>query len=82
MADGQVIPSSNYMYTDGLLTLPSGTGYSLTVPAASISQNPTNGRRYGISRYACHYGKRNHLNLSPEFIQHSEWVESMKRNRI
>ena len=43
MADGQVIPSSNYMYTDGLLTLPSGTGYSLTVPAASISQNPTTG---------------------------------------
>ncbi len=43
MAGGQVIPSSNYMYTDGLLTLPSGTGYSLTVPAASISQNPATG---------------------------------------
>ena len=43
MVGGQVVPSSNYMYTDGLLTLPSGSGYSLTVPSATISQNPTTG---------------------------------------
>jgi len=40
---GQTVPSSDYTYTGGLLTLPSGSTFEMTVPAATISQNPTTG---------------------------------------
>ena len=41
--DGEIIPATNYTYESGLLTLPTGGGTSITVPAATITQNPTTG---------------------------------------
>ena len=41
--DGAVVPATNYTYTGGVLTLPSGAGYSMTVPAATVSTDPTTG---------------------------------------
>lgn len=40
---GQTVSSSDYTYTGGLLTLPSGSTFKMTVPAATISQDPTTG---------------------------------------
>lgn len=41
--DGQAVSSSDYTYTGGLLRMPTGTGYSMTIPAATITQDPTTG---------------------------------------
>lgn len=42
--DGVDIPESNYSYVDGVLTLPAATsGYALSVPAATYTQNPESG---------------------------------------
>lgn len=41
---GQMIPSSDYTYTGGVLTLPgAGSAFTMTVPAATITQDPTTG---------------------------------------
>ena len=40
---GVTVASSDYTYSSGLLTLPSSASYTMTVPAATISQNPTTG---------------------------------------
>ncbi len=42
--DGAGVPSADYTYASGLLTFPAASSaYSLTVPAASFTQNPTTG---------------------------------------
>jgi len=41
--NGDVIDPANYTYTGGLLTLPSGTGFELSLPAATTTQDPVTG---------------------------------------
>ena len=41
--DGQTVDAADYTYTGGLLTLPTGTNYSMTVPAATITQDAATG---------------------------------------
>lgn len=41
---GDVVPAADYTYTGGVLTLPSeGAGTTLTVPAATVTTDPTSG---------------------------------------
>lgn len=40
---GDVVPPEDYTYTGGVLTLPTGEGMSLTVPAATVITDPTTG---------------------------------------
>ena len=40
---GEIIPATNYTYENGLLTLPTGTGFTMVVPAATITQDATTG---------------------------------------
>ncbi len=40
---GDVIAPEDYTYTGGVLTLPTGTGESLTVPAATVTTDPQTG---------------------------------------
>ena len=41
--NGSVIPASDYTYTGGVLTLPSGTGTPISLPAATITTDPVTG---------------------------------------
>jgi len=41
--NGEVVPASSYTYTDGVLTLPNGTGTPLILPAAQIVTDPATG---------------------------------------
>lgn len=41
--DGQTVAATDYTYENGLLTLPTGGSYQLTVPAATITQDPATG---------------------------------------
>lgn len=41
--NGETVDPTNYTYTNGLLTLPVGTTYTLTLPTATITQNATTG---------------------------------------
>ena len=41
--DGQTVAATDYTYTNGLLTLPTGNNYEMTVPAATITQDPATG---------------------------------------
>ena len=41
--EGDVIPSEDYAYTGGVLTLSTGDGTALTVPAATVTTDPTTG---------------------------------------
>jgi uncharacterized repeat protein (TIGR01451 family) len=41
--NGQTVAATDYTYENGLLTLPTGTAYQLTVPAATITQDPNTG---------------------------------------
>ena len=41
--NGQTVNAADYTYTNGLLTLPTGNNYEMTVPAATVSQDPANG---------------------------------------
>ncbi len=42
--DGDIIPSGNYSYVNGVLTLPSaGSDYSITIPPAVFTQDPVTG---------------------------------------
>ena len=41
--DGQTVPATDYTYENGLLTLPTGNNYEMTVPAATVTQDPVTG---------------------------------------
>lgn len=41
--EGDVIPSEDYTYAGGVLTLPTGGGTTLAVPAATVTTDPTTG---------------------------------------
>ena len=41
--DGQPVETTDYTYEHGLLTLPTGTSYEMTVPAATVTENPETG---------------------------------------
>ncbi len=41
--DGAVVPATDYTYTGGTLTLPTGGTYELTVPAATVTTDTTTG---------------------------------------
>ncbi len=41
--DGQPVAETDYSYENGLLTLPSGGDFEMTVPAATVTQNPVTG---------------------------------------
>ena len=41
--NGTVLPASDYTYTGGVLTLPSGTGTPISLPAAAITTDPVTG---------------------------------------
>jgi uncharacterized repeat protein (TIGR01451 family) len=41
--EGDVIPSEDYTYAGGVLTLPTGGGTMLAVPAATVTTDPTTG---------------------------------------
>lgn len=41
--DGQTVAATNYTYENGLLTLPTGGAFTMTVPAATVTQDPTTG---------------------------------------
>ena len=41
--DGVTVPATAYTYAGGVLTLPSGTEYSMTVPAATVTTDPMTG---------------------------------------
>ena len=41
--DGQPVETTDYTYENGLLTLPTGTSYEMTVPAATVTENPETG---------------------------------------
>lgn len=43
IVDGQPVAATDYTYENGLLTLPTGTNYQMTVPAATITQDPATG---------------------------------------
>lgn len=40
---GQTVSPNDYTYENGLLTLPTGEGFSITVPAASVTTDPVTG---------------------------------------
>ena len=40
---GLPVPATDYTYENGLLTLPTGTNYQMTGPAATITQDPATG---------------------------------------
>ncbi len=40
---GEIVPATNYTYENGLLTLPTGDDFSMTVPAATVMQDPATG---------------------------------------
>ncbi len=40
---GEIVPATSYTYENGLLTLPTGDGFSMTVPAATVTQDPVTG---------------------------------------
>ena len=44
-ANGTPVAATNYTYNAGLLTLPTGTAFSLTVPAATVTEDPVTGER-------------------------------------
>ncbi|MBQ2989485.1 MAG: DUF11 domain-containing protein [Clostridia bacterium] len=41
--NGQTVASTDYTYENGLLTLPTGNNYEMTVPAATVTQDPVTG---------------------------------------
>ncbi len=41
--NGNVVPTANYTYAGGTLTLPTGAGFDMTVPAATVTQDPATG---------------------------------------
>lgn len=41
--DGQTVAATDYTYENGLLTLPTGNNYEMTVPAATVSRDPATG---------------------------------------
>ena len=41
--NGQTVAATDYTYENGLLTLPTGNNYEMTVPAATVMQDPTTG---------------------------------------
>jgi uncharacterized repeat protein (TIGR01451 family) len=41
--DGQTVAATDYTYENGLLTLPTGNNYKMTVPAATVSRDPATG---------------------------------------
>ncbi len=41
--NGQTVDPTDYTYENGLLTLPTGNGYEMTVPAATVTQDPVTG---------------------------------------
>ena len=41
--NGQTVAATDYTYENGLLTLPTGNNYEMTVPAATVTQDPTTG---------------------------------------
>ena len=41
--DGQTVAATDYTYENGLLTLPAGGTYTMTVPAATVETDPTTG---------------------------------------
>ncbi len=41
--DGAVVPVTDYTYTGGTLTLPTGADYEITVPAATVTTDPATG---------------------------------------
>ena len=43
IVDGQPVAATDYTYENGLLTLPTGTNDQMTVPAATITQDPATG---------------------------------------
>ena len=40
---GEIVPATDYTYENGLLTLPTGEELSMTVPAATVTQDPATG---------------------------------------
>ncbi len=40
---GAPVPATSYAYVGGVLTLPTGEGYSMTVPGATVSVDPSTG---------------------------------------
>lgn len=43
IVDGQTVAATDYTYENGLLTLPTGNNYEMTVPAATVSRDPATG---------------------------------------
>ena len=43
VVNGATVPATNYTYASGLLTLPTGGAYEMTVPAATITEDPVTG---------------------------------------
>lgn len=41
--DGVAVPATDYTYENGLLTLPTGNSYEMTVPAATVTEDPATG---------------------------------------
>jgi len=41
--DGQPVPATDYTYENGLLTLPTGGSFEMTVPAATVTEDPETG---------------------------------------
>ncbi|MBR7161590.1 MAG: DUF11 domain-containing protein [Clostridia bacterium] len=41
--DGQTVAATDYTYENGLLTLPTGGGFEMTVPAATVTEDPDTG---------------------------------------
>ena len=41
--NGQTVAATDYTYENGLLTLPTGNNYEMTVPAATVTQDPVTG---------------------------------------
>jgi uncharacterized repeat protein (TIGR01451 family) len=40
---GETVPATDYSYENGLLTLPTGDNFPITVPAATVTQDPVTG---------------------------------------
>jgi hypothetical protein len=41
--NGVTVPAPDYTYAGGLLTLPTGGVYEMTVPAATVTEDPATG---------------------------------------
>ena len=41
--DGVPVPATDYTYENGFLTLPTGSAYEMTVPAATVTEDPETG---------------------------------------